>query len=137
MEIKFPQFINVDREVKAKYLEPLIKNRSSMFYGRELTDVYFLSASIGLKNNIEKETLKSENLRLYSTAQERYKLLIRIIVLSKTNFDYGVLQDGKRCLKIVEGYANGGAPILYGKIFEGKGLDFSIEDEMLESVENK
>ncbi len=135
METKYPQFIRVDAAIKAKYLDPL--RGVGLFQESEATDIYFVSAALGFKHALKKESEKQADLRLYSTLQAKYQSLIRIIALKDTNFDYDVLADGKRMLKIVESYANGGAAMLHDKILKGKGMGFSIEDEMWEDLKKE
>lgn len=134
--IKYPQFISVDKLMKAKYLEPLINESNSMFYKREAGEVYFLSAALGLKNGLSKKSTKIENLRLYERLNDQYKLLIRIIALVSSKYNYDILLNGQKTLKIIEEHANGGAQLLYESIFKGKGLDFSLEDEIWEIIKS-
>ena len=49
----YPQFIKIDREIKEKYLDPLINTPSSQFYKREQGEVYFIAAAIGFINKIQ------------------------------------------------------------------------------------
>jgi hypothetical protein len=135
MEIKYPQFIRVDAYIKEQYLDPL--KGKGLFSESEATDIYFISASLGVKYALKKESKKQADLRLYSTLQPKYQSLIRIIALKDSNFDYNILSDGKKMLKIIESYANGGASMLHDKILKGNGLDFSLEDEIWEELNRK
>lgn len=125
----YPQFIKVDGKIKEQYLEPLANSIGNVFYKRELGDIYFFAAAVGFINKVKKSTEKNEDLRLYQTLQEKYKLLIRAIVLSHVKYNYEFLNEGRQVLKIIEEYANGGAPILYDKVFKG-GVGASIEEEL-------
>ena len=125
----YPQFIKIDREIKEKYLDPLINTPSSQFYKREQGEVYFIAAAIGFNNKIQQKTSKNFDVRTYNGLKDQYKLFIRIIALTESKFDYGILKDGSKVLKIIEQYANGGMAILYDKIFSS-GADFSLEDEL-------
>lgn len=135
--VKYPQFINVDAGVKDKYLRPLVEDPASVFYKSDFGDVYFIAASLGFKNASRKKTEDLETLRLYDKISDKYKLLIRVIVLASEKYDYDILLDGKKTLKVVEEYANGGASILFDKIFNAKGLDFSIEDEIWNELQGR
>lgn len=129
IDSKYPQFLKMDREIKAKFLDPLINTQSSQFWRKEQGDVYLIAAALGYKNKLKQKTSKSTDIRTYNGLRDESKLLIRIIVLSESNYDYELLKDGPKVLKIVEEYANGGMSLLYDKIFSG-GADFSIEDEV-------
>ncbi len=129
----YPQFIRIDEEVKKTYFEKLVNLEGSLFYKRELTELYFLSASLGLKANTRVKSKKIADLRLYSSLSEKNKLLIRIIALASTNFNFDILTNGQETLKIVEEYANAGASILFDKIIKSK-LTLSIEEELWESL---
>jgi len=129
----YPQTMHMDEEIKKKYFEKLVTLEGGLFYKRELTELYLISASLGLKNKLRLKTKKSTDLRLYQTLNDKGKLLIRIIVLASTNYDFDILKNGHDTLKIVEEYANAGAAILYDKITQSK-LSFSIEDELWDSL---
>lgn len=135
METKYPQFIRIDKSINIKYLEPLKKE--GLFKESDATQIYFVSAALGFKNNLKIESENQMDLRLYSTLQPKYQSLIRIIALKDNNFDYTVLSDGKKMLKIIESYANGGAAMLHDKILQGKGFDFSIEDEIWDELKEQ
>lgn len=132
----YPQFIKIDAKIKENFLEPLINNVSGIFYKRDFGEVYFMAVVLGFKNKVRKKTEKNEDLRLYQTLQDKYKLLIRAIVLSETQYNYDILNDGRQVLKIVEEFANGGASLLYDKIFKG-GSNISIEDELWNQIKNQ
>ncbi len=129
----YPQTIKMDRSVKATYLEPLINTTSSQFYKKEQGEVYFIAAAIGYKNNVSQETSDTTDIRLYSSLRDESKLLIRLIALAHSKYDYELLRDGKKVCKIIEEYANGGMKLLHDKIF--KGSDFSLEDEVFVTEE--
>lgn len=125
---KYPQFVRIDSDAREKYLKPLVDTQSTLFYGRELTDVYFMSVALGFKFKARIKSRNSKELRTYVGVPVNYKLLIRAVVLATENYNYETLGDGKITLKIIEEYANGGAPILYDKIFKSGGISFSLED---------
>jgi len=129
VDSKYPQFIRIDRKIKEKYLEPLISTPSSQFYKREQGEVYFIAAALGFKNKLRMKTEKNIDVRTYHGLNDQYKLLIRVIALSDTKYDYNLLSDGSKTLRILEECANGGMSLLYDKIFS-KGGDFSLEDEL-------
>ncbi len=124
----YPQFIRMDKEVKEKYLEPLISQRSSMFFSCEQGDVYFVAAAIGYKNKLHQKTKKSTDVRTYHGLTNELKLFIRVIALSESKYDYKTLENGTAVLKIIEEYANAGMSLLYDKIFIKP--DFSLKDEV-------
>lgn len=135
MTPKYPQFIRIDKDVRSKYIESIMN--ADLFAKKEVTDVYFICASLGLRNNINSVSKGNKaDIRLYSTLEDKYKSLIRIIALKDQNGDYNILNDGKKMLEIVEGYANSGARILYDKLYEEQGLDFSIEDEVWDELQS-
>lgn len=133
--IKYPQFINIDEERKSKYLEPLTRDPASSFFGSEEGEVYCLAVALGYKNKHPIKTNKIKNVRLYSNLDPKYKLLFRIIALNVENFNYEIIEDGTRVLKLIEEYANGGIQILYDKVF-GNGADFSIKDELWQEIKD-
>ncbi len=132
MDIKYPQFINIDKKVKEKYLKPLIdKNSSTVFAKKEQTDVYFIACALGFKNGIRKPSKKpSENVRLYESLSDDLKMFIRAVAIADSNYDIDVIFDGKKTLDIVEEYVNGGLPILSELVFNS--TDLSIEDDLEE-----
>jgi dnd system-associated protein 4 len=133
----YPQFIRVDTRIKKDYLEKLVaKNNASCFAGQELGEVYLLAAAIGSANNTRLPSRERSDVRLYRSLSDNYKLLIRAIAISASNYDVQVVLDGGKTLKIVEEFANGGLKILYDKIFDA-GLKFSIEDEVLKLLEQR
>ncbi len=130
---KYPQFISMDEEKKRKYLEPLTTLPGSLFYNREFGEVYMTAVALGLKNNFKEQSKKTKEVRTYHLLKDEYKLLLRIIVLIGSKYDYDLLQDGQKTLKMVEEYANGGIVLLHDKIMKS-GLNFSIEDEIWEEL---
>lgn len=130
---KYPQFISMDEEKKKKYLEPLTTLPGSLFYNREFGEVYMTAVALGLKNNLKEPSKKTKEVRTYHLLKDEYKLLLRIIVLIGSKYDYDLLQDGQKTLKMIEEYANGGIVLLHDKIMKN-GLDFSIEDEIWEEL---
>ena len=128
IDSKYPQFLKLDREIKTKYLDRLINTQSSQFWKKEQGDVYLIAAALGYKNKLKQKTKKSIDIRTYNGLRDESKLFIRIIALSESNYDYEILKDGSKVLKIVEEYANGGMGVLYDMVF--KGPDFSLEDEV-------
>lgn len=130
---KYPQFISMDEEKKKKYLEPLTSLPGSMFYNREFGEVYMTAVALGLKNNTREVSKKTKEVRTYHLLKDEYKLLLRIIVLIGSKYNYDLLQDGAKTLKMVEEYANGGIVLLHDKIMKN-GFDFSIEDEVWEEL---
>lgn len=132
---KYPQFIRIDEEKKTKFLEPLVGFPGSLFYKRELGEVYLMAAALGYKNQLREKPKKSKEVRTYHGLSDSYKLLIRIIVLSSENYNYEILKDGIQTLKIIEEYANGGVSLLHDKILHG-GIGFSIEDELWSEIKS-
>jgi len=127
----YPQFIRIDENIKDKCLKDLIdKNSGTCFSGQEQGQICLLAATIGFVNKKKKKTNKPTDIRLYRTLSKEYKMLIRAIVLADCNYDYNVLSDGTKVLKIIEEYSNGGLQLLHEKIYD-KGLDLSIEDDII------
>lgn len=130
IDSSYPQFIKMDSAIKDKYLKKLIgEEYATCFSGQEQGQLYFIAAALGFLNKTKKKTVHPTDIRLYRTLGDKYKVLIRAIVLSESNYDYDILSDGSRVLKIIEEYANGGFQILYDKVYD-KGLDLSIEEEV-------
>lgn len=132
---KYPQFIRIDEDKKKKYLEPLTSLPGSLFQNREDGEVYMMAVALGLNKNLREPSKKSKEVRTYHGLKDEFKLLLRIVVLIGSKYDYDILQDGAKTLKIIEEYANGGIEVLYDKIMKN-GLDFSIEDEIWEQIKS-
>jgi len=132
----YPQFIKVDKEVREKYLLPLKEDERSPFYKKELGEIFLLSAVYGLKYDRKYESSDLSDLRTYFQANDKYKLVIRLIVLEATNYEYDVLMDGIKTLQIFQQYANGGAKILYEQALEHP-LDNPYFDNVWEQVRNE
>jgi hypothetical protein len=133
----YPQFIKMDLKAKEDYLNFLYDSKSATcFAGCEQGQLYFLAAVIGFVNNTKKKTTRSTDIRLYRTIDIKYKVLIRAIALSESKYDYAILKDGVKVLKLIEEYANGGFRLLYDKIYD-KGLDLSIEDDVVKMLKKK
>lgn len=130
---KYPQFIRMDEEKKKNYLDPLTSLPASLFYKKEDGEVYMMAVALGLKNKLREPSKRSKEVRTYHGLKEKYKLLLRIIVLVSTGYDYDLLREGGKVIKVVEEYANGGIVLLYDKITSG-GTGFSVEEEIWSQV---
>ncbi len=117
-DTNYPQHIKVDRKIREQYLIPLKDDERSPFYKKELGEIYLLCAVYGLLFEKRLESNDLVDLRTYAKTDDKYKLIIRLIVLESTNYEYEVLFDGTKTLKIFQDYANGGAKILYDKALE-------------------
>lgn len=111
----FPQNIRMDSILKEKYLDTVVRDPQSVYYKRELGEAYLMAASIGLSTGTFIESKVSREVRVYVTLSEQSKLLIDVIAASGSKYDFDALLDGARVLKIVEGYANGGAQLMHQK----------------------
>jgi len=129
----YPQFINIDETRKIRYLEPLVKNTLSPFFGNEEGDVYCMAVALGFKNGNRIKTDKIKNIRLYSKLDPKYKLLFRIIAITAEKYNYDIVENGSYVLKLIEEYANAGVEELYETVLEGR-ADFSFEDEFWEEI---
>lgn len=130
---KYPQFIRMDEEKKKKYLDPLTSLPGSLFDKREDGEVYMMAVALGLENKKREPSKKSHDVRTYHGLKDEYKLFLRTVVLIGSDYDYDILQDGGKTLKMVEEYANGGITLLFDKI-TNSGLDFSVEDEIWKDI---
>lgn len=132
----YPQFIKIDASIKKDFLLEIIdKNSGTCFSGQDQGDVCLLAAAIGFSERTKKKSEKTTDIRLYKTIRDEYKVLIRAIALSESEYDYELLSNGSAVLKIIEEYTNGGLKILYDKIYS-KGFEKSIEGEV-SSILNK
>jgi hypothetical protein len=129
----YPQFISMDEEKKKKYLDPLTVLPGSLFNKREDGDVYMMAVALGLENKKREPSKKTYGVRTYYKLEDEYKLFLRTVVLIGSDYDYDILLEGAKTLKIIEEYANGGITILHDKIMNS-GLDFSIEEEVWKEV---
>ena len=92
-----------------------------------------MAASLGYKNQTKKKTKRSKDVRLFKDLDSKQKwALLSIAIAEKKTTD--VLLDGHKAIDIVEQYANGGAKLLYNKVFNEK-LDFLLENEMIKVLE--
>jgi len=132
-EKEFPRYLRMDREIQQEFINPLVENSKSPFFKYPKTAVYIISASLGYKNQVSKKTKHSVDVRLYKDLdkKEKWALLTIAIANSKTT---DILLDGEKATELVEQYANGGAKILFDKVFNEK-LDFSLENEMIKALE--
>ncbi|MFA5072095.1 MAG: hypothetical protein WC511_07145 [Candidatus Pacearchaeota archaeon] len=132
----YPQFLYIDKDIKEKYLEPLIKKGSgTCFEDQEMGEIYLLGAVIGYINKL-KSPIKSGNrkeVRTYGKLSDDNKLLIRCIAIESNNYEYPILFEGTKVLKLLEEYANAGIKVLSEKIFNN--LNLSIEDEIEEFLQ--
>jgi len=132
-EQDFPRYLRMDREIDKDFIEPLIANNKSPFFGFQKTAVYIMAASLGYKNQTKKKTKRSKDVRLFKDLDSKQKwALLSIAIAEKKTTD--VLLDGHKAIDIVEQYANGGAKLLYNKVFNEK-LDFLLENEMIKVLE--
>jgi len=129
----YPQFINLDQNLIDKKLKPLIENSNSQFHGFEQGQVYMIAVALGFSNKVFTKSSKSKGVRTYNQLRDEYKVMFRVIAILHTNYNYEVVKDGSRVIKIIEEYANAGVELLYEKIFNS-GPDFSIEDEVWEKI---
>lgn len=129
----YPQFIRIDSEQKEKYMLPLIDTPSSLLYKRDQGEVYFLAVGLGYKFGKRILSKKATDVRTYHGISPEFKTFVRTIVLGSENYNYDILKDGSRTLKLIEEYANGGISLLYDKIFN-TGTNFSIEDEIWSEI---
>jgi len=115
IETEYPKYIRIDRSLKKKYLESLAEKPVSFFSPSSNigTQLYFYAVVIGSKLGIRTKSSDPEDLRLYIELSDVQKIVLRAIVLKENNYDLDVLLDGKKTLKIIEEYANGGLPILW------------------------
>ncbi|MBI5906863.1 hypothetical protein HY857_02305 [Candidatus Saccharibacteria bacterium] len=111
--VKYPQFINMDAEIKAKYLDPLVSDPNTIFFKQDLGEAYLMAGVYGFMFDLKKTTKKIANIRVFDRWQDQYKVLFRVIAAADKKYDFEVLLDGAKTLKIVEEYANGGAQRLY------------------------
>lgn len=115
-KVKYPQFITIDSEIKSNYLDPLINDPLSMYYKREAGEAYLMAASMGYRNGVRRPTAsKREGLRLFETMNDDYKVLFRVIAAADNEYNFDTLLDGAQTTKVVEEYANAGAPLLYAE----------------------
>lgn len=128
----YPQFIKVDRNIREKYLIPLKEDERSPFYKKELGEIFLLSAVYGFLFDNKMDSKDLVDLRTYFQANDKYKLIIRLIVLESTDYDYETLFDGSKTLKIFQEFANGGAKILYEKA-----LEHPLDKPFTEEIWNK
>lgn len=139
MDQDYPQFLRADRQIKEKYLDPLVaKDGSTCFSGQELGDVYILAAAIACSTGQRVESGRNmSDIRTYAKLNPDYKILIRAMALEAykkgDQYDYDVVFDGKKVLAAIEEYANAGLEILYKKVYEGN-LALSIEGEVQEML---
>lgn len=113
-EIKYPQFIYMDSEIKKKYLDPLRQDPLSPF--KELGDAYLMAAAYGMSFNLKQKSNSRTDIRVFNSWTPEYKLLFRVIAAADNDFNFDILLNGTATLRSVEEYANGGASLLYDKI---------------------
>ncbi|MBL7131344.1 MAG: hypothetical protein ISS45_08095 [Candidatus Omnitrophica bacterium] len=131
----YPRRLRIDREVNDKYFEPIINEKSSPFYKKGKTGVYIISAALGYKDKVKKKTQKGIDIcNINELDQKVLWLLLSIAISEKKNT--GILLDGLNTMRIAEEYANGGAKILFDKIFSKK-FDFSMDNEIIKILDKE
>lgn len=118
-EIKYPQFIQMDNELKKNYLDILKGSEGTFLNGLESTDIYFLAAALGYKNHLKSKTKKSADIRLFDSMDEKYKDFVKMIALAENNYDFDILNDGSYVLSLSEEYVNGGITLLFDMVMKG------------------
>jgi hypothetical protein len=134
-EIKFPRYIRMDRKTYETCLNPLVGDKKSPFYKCERTGVYIMAACLGFKNGMSEGTKDPIDVRYFNqlSKQETWALFSIAVMDSK---ETDILLDGRKTTQIVEEYANGGAKLLYDKIFKSR-LDFKLENEIIKILEKE
>lgn len=100
-------------------------------------EFFVLCASLGYKRGERCEELDKGKELFWShhlTAEGEH--VLKAIAIASTNNDYSVLEDEKKLIQIVEGFADGGIQILLDELFQsyikekedGLYLQFSDED---------
>ncbi len=131
----YPQRLKIDRDVNDKYFEPIINEKSSPFYKKGKKGVYIISAALGYKNQAKKKTQKGLDLYNVKELNDRELwLLLSLAISEKNNTD--ILLDGLNTMRIAEEYANGGAKILFDKIFN-KQFTFSMDNELIKILDKE
>jgi hypothetical protein len=131
----YPARIKIDREVNDKYFDPIINEKSSPFYKKGKTGVYIISAALGYKDKVKKKTQKGIDLFNVKELDPKVLwLLLSIAISEKNNTD--ILLDGLNAMRIAEEYANGGAKILFDKIFSKK-FDLSMDNEIIKILDKE
>jgi len=131
----YPRRLRIDREVNDKYFDPIVNEKSSLFYKKGKTGVYIISAALGYKNQLNKKTQKGLDLLNVNELDAKVLwLLLSIAICEKNNTN--ILLDGLNALRIAEEYANGGAKILYDKIFK-KQLSLSMDNELIKILDKE
>lgn len=133
--LNYPNRLKIDREVNDKYFEPIINEKSSPFYKKGKTGVYIISAALGYKDKVKKKTQKGIDLLNVKELDPKVLwLLLSIAISEKNNTD--ILLDGLNAMRIAEEYANGGAKILYDKIFK-KQFSFLMDNELIKILDKE
>ena len=131
----YPSRLRIDREVNDKYFEPIVSEKISPFYKRGKIGVYIISAALGYKNQLNKKTQKGIDLgNVRELDSKVIWLLLSIAICEKNSTD--ILLDGASAIRIAEEYANGGAKILYDKIFK-KQFSFSMDNELIKILDKE
>jgi len=115
------------------YLKKLRDYEGCCFYKKNLTHVYIFAAVLGYLNNLRSPSKNKSDLRLYRELSAEDKILIRCIVLKEKKYDFNELIKGKEILKIIEEYANGGAPLLFDQIINSTN-DKSFEENIWQQI---
>jgi hypothetical protein len=131
----YPRRLKIDREVNDKYFTPIIEDKKSPFYGKGKIGIYVISAALGYKNQAGKKTQKGMDLYNFQELDKRALWLLLSIAISEKN-NTEILLDGLNAMRIAEEYANGGAKILFEKIFN-KQLSFSIDNELIKILDKE
>lgn len=131
--LNYPARLKIDREINDKYFEPIIDEKTSPFYKKGKKGIYIISAALGYKNQVTKKTQKGMDLyNIKELSPRELWLLFSLAISEKNNTD--ILLDGLNTMRIAEEYANGGAKILFDKIFT-KQFSFSMDSELIKILD--
>ena len=112
----FPRDILVSEDIRDKYIRPINDPVDKPF--KDVTDIYLMAAVLGHRNGKRIKSIQPKSVRQYRDMSNEQKLVMSTLAASENKYNTDILlpENGKEMFKIVEEYANAGAPILHDLI---------------------
>lgn len=129
-----PRDLLIDENIRDKYIRPINQFDEKPF--KKMTDIYLMAAVLGYRNNKRLKSAKSGSIVQYRDLSDEQKLVMSTLAVAenKHNTDILLPENGKDMFKIVEEYANAGAPLLHDMVMIKRDNKKSYEESVWEEI---